>query len=140
MTQDPKKLIPKGWTQLDVKSHYSQSIGPLYMRRKPVGLGFVVEPSHTNLNGVVHGGALATLADLSLFLIAANGDDKMNGATLSLNINYLSPGKVGHFIHCEGRIVREGSSVIFVEGSAFDGHDELITFNGVIKRFRARSD
>lgn len=119
-----------------MKSEYSKQLGPLYARREPVGLGFVSEARHSNTNGVVHGGAMATLADVGLFIIASQGEDMMNGATLSLNLNYLRPAKIGRFIECKGRIVRKGSSIIFVEGGLWDGNDELQTFNGVIKRFR----
>ncbi len=109
----------------------------MFMRKDPVGLGFLTNETHSNINGVVHGGALATLADIGLFLIASDGKDKMNGATLSLSLNYLRPGKMGRFIHCQGRVVRAGSSIIFVEGSILDQAEELLTFNGVIKRFRS---
>jgi len=131
-----KDAIPDGWEKIHLTSDFANEVGPFYRRGEPVGLGFVAEARHANNNGVVHGGALATLADIGLFVIAADGRDLMNGATLSLNLNYLQPGRVGRFIHCEGRIVREGSSIIFVEGSVKDGAEELITFNGVIKRFR----
>ncbi len=138
MTDQTQEDIPAGWTPFEVKSHYSQSIAPMFVRRDPPGLGFLANPSHSNLNGVVHGGALATLADISMFVLATGGNTAMNGATLSLNMNYLRPGRLGQFIHAEGRIVREGSSIIFVEGSLLGGGEELIRFNGVIKRFRAR--
>lgn len=131
-----KHDTPAGWEKIDLTSDFAKEVGPFYRRAQPVGLGFVAEARHANNNGVVHGGALATLADIGLFVIAADGRDLMNGATLSLNLNYLQPGRVGRFIHCEGRIVREGSSIIFVAGSVRDGAEELLTFNGVIKRFR----
>lgn len=130
------RAIPDGWSKIKLSSDFAQQSGPFYRRNDPVGLGLLAEPRHANNNGVVHGGALATLADIGLFVIAADGKDLMNGATLSLNLNYLRPGKVGRFIHCQGRIVREGSSIIFVEGSILDGTEELISFSGVIKRFR----
>ncbi len=135
MTEN-SELVPDGWTRLDWRSGFSHSIGPVYLRTEPAGLGFVASEEHTNLNGVVHGGAMATLADIGLFTIATNGVEKMNGATLSLNLNYLRPAKPDRFIHCEGRIVRKGSSIIFVQGGIFDGADELLTFDGVIKRFQ----
>ncbi len=138
MTEHNQDVIPEGWSPFEVKSHYSQSIAPMYVRRDPPGLAFLANEGHSNLNGVVHGGALATLADISLFVLATGGNSAMNGATLSLNMNYLRPGRLGQFIHAEGRIVREGSSIIFVEGSLLAGSEELITFNGVIKRFRSR--
>ena len=138
MTDTPPRspLVPDGWTWLDIRSEYSKQLGPLYVSTDPLGLGFVAEARHSNTNGVVHGGAMATLADIGLFLIASEGEDMMNGATLSLNLNFLRPAPLESFIYCSGRIVRQGSSIIFVEGALWAGTDELQTFNGVIKRFR----
>lgn len=134
--QSSPVTVPSGWKEFNLKSSYASSISPIYLRTEPVGLGFISEERHANLNGVVHGGALATLADMGLFFVASEGKDRMNGATLTLNLNYLRPAPVGRFLHCEGRIVREGSSIIFVEGGIFDGDTELLTFDGLIKRFR----
>ena len=122
-------LAPASWGLLPIKSEYAKQLGLLYVNKDPVGLGFVTGDPHSNNNGVVHGGAMATLADIGLFVIASDGEDMMNGATLSLNLNYLRPAKLGRFVHCAGRIVRKGSSIIFVEGSLWDGEEELQTFN-----------
>lgn len=132
--------IPPEFEKLDIRSQFAAFNGPLYARRKPVGLGFFSEQQHSNINGVVHGGMLATLADIGLFFIASDGDDVMNGATLALNLNFIAPAKIGLFIYAEGQIIRAGHSIIFAEGKVMGEGDVLVTFSGTIKRFHPRSE
>jgi acyl-coenzyme A thioesterase 13 len=130
--------IPEGFEKLDIRSEFAAFNGPLYQRSNPIGLGFFSEDHHSNINGVVHGGMLATLADIGLFFIASEGDDVMNGATLSLNLNYIAPAPLGTFIHAEGQVIRAGRSIIFAEGRVLGKGEVLVTFSGTIKRFTKR--
>ncbi|MGV6801245.1 MAG: PaaI family thioesterase [bacterium] len=132
-------IPPAGFEQIEIQSSYSRGLGTLYYRKDPVALGFFSTPQHCNRNDVIHGGAMATLADIGLFLIGRGDDENMNGATLSLHLNYLRPGPIGQFIHCDGRIVRKGGSIIFVEGSLWADTTELMTFDGTIKIFKPRA-
>jgi acyl-coenzyme A thioesterase 13 len=82
-----------------------------------------------NLNGTLHGGAIATLVDIAgtLALIVADRDGRP-GVTTDLNISYFNPGtdsvlavarvlKVGRtlgFITCD--LVRESDRVLVAQG------------------------
>ena len=139
MTETETVNIPAGWERFNLKSSYSSGLGPLYIREDPVGLGMVTDETHVNLRGVLHGGALATLADMSLFRIASGGRARVFGATVALNLNFLQAGHVGRFIHSRGRVVRAGKSITFVEGAILDETEELLTFHGTLKLFRQQA-
>ncbi len=130
-----KIAIPDDFEQVEIRSEFAAFNGPLYRRIEPVSLGFFSEQRHSNINGVVHGGMLATLADIGLFFIASDGDDVMNGATLSLNLNYIAPAPIGQFIYTKGEIIRAGRSIIFAEGKVVCVDKVLVSFSGTIKRF-----
>lgn len=129
--------IPPEFSPASFDFGYASSLGDIWLRQRPSpAMGCLFAERHLNINGVVHGGALATLADTGLFIIAGEDGELVRGATLSLDLKYLAPVEKGSFVHCAGRTIRKGKSIIFAEGSLFAGEEEKLRFAGVIKRFR----
>ena len=131
-------MIPDGFELAEIKSEFVRGLGQIYRRQRPLGFGLLTNETHSNTNGVIHGGVLATIADVGLFFIAADGDDVMNGATLALNLNYIAPCRVGSFVYAEGNVIRAGRSIIFAEGKLIADEDIVVTFSGTIKRFSSK--
>ena len=83
--------VPAGF-ELLTASPFTERIGPLYMARPesaPV-LGLEVDAHHLNRAGRVHGGLLATLADIAVS--RASWDHVPEGSTIAtadLHISYL---------------------------------------------------
>jgi uncharacterized protein (TIGR00369 family) len=95
-------------------SPFSERIGPLYIKRESVPvLGLLVEPHHTNRAGRVHGGLLATVADIALSRAA--WDHVPEGGTIAtadLHISYLGNVNVGAWIEAWPAVDRVGRAVI----------------------------
>ena len=61
-------MVPEGYQALFRASPYVELIGPLYSRGQGAALRIALraERKHCNQRGTVHGGILATLADIAL--------------------------------------------------------------------------
>src|SRR5438477_2325161 len=66
---------------------------------------------HANMNGSVHGGVIATLADSTLSCaFGTTLEDGEEVATLELKVNYLRPAR-GTRLSAVGRVVQRGRTV-----------------------------
>lgn len=137
MSSGPSVPVPPGFEPFGLPSRFVERLGPLYVDRRHARLGLVTTDRLANIGGVVHGGALATLADVALFVIAGHGKVTRDMVTLTLASSYLAPAPLGAFVVAEGRVARAGRSVVFVDGQVV-GEDAapLLTFSGTIKRVR----
>jgi uncharacterized protein (TIGR00369 family) len=105
-----------GWAGLDL------------VRAEPgeVELAFVAGPHHLNLQGLVHGGMLATLADTATgFAIRTMLDPGRRHATVQLDVRYLAPGGPGRIV-ARGRVVQLGSSLAYAEADVVDEAGTLL--------------
>jgi len=74
-------------------------------------------------NGV-HGGVMATLADVSMGLAVATHGRKT--VTAELNVNYLAQAVEGEVLVAEGRVVHQGDTLLVAECSISNSSDRLI--------------
>jgi uncharacterized protein (TIGR00369 family) len=85
-----------------------------------------VESRHRQMQGVVHGGILAALADtasaIAAFTVVPPGTAI---ATVELKINYLEA-VVGGRVKAAGRVLRAGRNFVITECELFDGHGALV--------------
>lgn len=136
MTNRP--IIPDAFAPMAIASAYATSLGPLYVDHEQARLGLVSTDALANIAGVVHGGALVTLADIALFVIGARGGMIDDAVTLTLSTNFVSPARLDRFLVASGRIVREGRSILFIDGEITDEANVCMTFAGTLKRIRPR--
>ncbi|MEO0879723.1 MAG: PaaI family thioesterase [Pseudomonadota bacterium] len=144
MSEIEKKRAPiarDGWLLQSHLETFSGHAGPYLFRKDPAqsGVGFFAEPHHANLNGVVHGGALLTLADMALWDICRREIGIFRGATVTLNAEFVGPGAVGQFIEASGEMVRAGGRLLFARGLVTSGGETLLSFSGALKRLREKS-
>ena len=88
-----------------------------------------VEPSMANLNGTLHGGAIATIIDVST-TIAVMSMDKKDRANVSaeLNMSFLSAAPIGEDIFVLSQVDRIGKNVAFTQCWIFNNmHDTLVS-------------
>lgn len=128
---------PKGWVRQSHPQTFSSHAGPFYFREDgPVpGVGFFSEPHHANLGGVIHGGALMTLADMALFDIFFRAEGQSKAVTVTMNAEFIGPGPIGEFIEASGEVIRAGKSLVFVRGLVSAKGAPLLSFSGTLKRF-----
>jgi uncharacterized protein (TIGR00369 family) len=91
-----------------------------------VRLGWEARPDHRNLQGLVHGGILATLADIAMGLAVRTvvGPTRRH-VTIDLHVHYLRPARPGR-LDALGSVVRVGTHVGFAEGSVMDAAGRLL--------------
>jgi uncharacterized protein (TIGR00369 family) len=96
-----------------------------------------LEDHHMNQLGIAHGGITMTLLDVALGTAARSGSDKSAVMTLDMQTQFIAPGR--GTLSAEGRIVKSGRSLVFVEA---DVHDDMGTLvakaRGIFKSTRRR--
>jgi acyl-coenzyme A thioesterase 13 len=131
------KPPPEGWVLQMFPETFSAHAGPFYFRQKgdPPGVGFYAESYHANIGGIVHGGVLMTLADMSLWDICRREVGRLSAVTVSLQADFLSPGRIGDYIEATGEMTQGGKSLLFARGFITGGGKRLLSFSGTLKRF-----
>ena len=91
-----------------------------------VQIAFQAGPEHVNLQGLVHGGMLATLADTAMGLAVRTGlEPGRRHVTVQLGIEFLAPGRAGRII-AHGRTVKIGRQLGFAEADVVDTRDRIL--------------
>ena len=86
------------------------------------------DPTNTTLGDMVHGGAIATLADLTVMAAAwcgAQAPESLRGVTVSMALDYLAPARATDLIG-EGRVLRRGRSLVNCEVDVRRADGELV--------------
>ena len=95
-----------------------------------VRLGWRAGPEHLNLQGLVHGGVLATLADVAMGLAVRTAiEPGRRHVTIELAIHYVRPAAQGD-IEVLGRVIRVGSQIGFAEADVVQGERLLARGSG----------
>ncbi len=127
------------------RSPFSAHIGAEMeeLREGYARLSIVLEPHHTNPNGVMHGGVITTMMDSALgaALGALRGEEAGRNphATVEMNASFLAGARPGDRIVVEGRVLRLGRTIAFGEAEARRG-DELIAKGRMTFAIRSRSE
>lgn len=91
-----------------------------------VAVAFEAGPQHLNLQGLVHGGILATLADTAMGLAVRTVlRPGRRHVTVQLGVEFLSPGRPGRIV-ATGRSVKIGSQLGFAEANVTDPRGRLL--------------
>ena len=88
------------------------------------------DPTNTTLGDMVHGGAIATLADLTVMAAAwcgarARAPESLRGVTVSMALDYLAPARATDLIG-EGRVLRRGKSLVNCEADVLRADGQLV--------------
>ena len=110
-------------------------VGPLWTKRQggTWNYGILAEDKHANLAGFVHGGMLTTLMDHALSIIAWEANERQPCITVALDVHFLAAGRPGDFIAAGGRIVRQTSALVFMQGSLSVEGKEIVTGAAIVK-------
>ncbi|HZU47903.1 MAG TPA: PaaI family thioesterase [Mycobacterium sp.] len=86
------------------------------------------DPSNVTIGDMVHGGAIATLADLTVMAAAwcdADAPPELRGVTVSMALDFMAPARATDVIGV-GRVLRRGRSLVNCEAEVVDPQDRLI--------------
>ncbi|PMX45318.1 MULTISPECIES: PaaI family thioesterase, partial [unclassified Pseudomonas] len=93
--------VPEGFVSLPRSSPLLDLLGPAYCRGEGLQLeiGLRADNRHANGRGTVHGGVLATLADIGMgYAMAFSSEPPLPLITASMTVDYLGAVQVGEWI------------------------------------------
>ncbi|HVF07776.1 MAG TPA: PaaI family thioesterase [Actinomycetota bacterium] len=106
--------------------HAAIGITVEHVRDGSVDLRLEAGPDHANLQGTVHGGVLATLADTAAGLAVRSAiPPGSRHVSVNLDVQYLAPARMGTLL-ATGRVVRLGRRIAFAEADVSDTAGELL--------------
>ena len=76
---------------------------------------------------------LTTLLDHALSVIAWKANERKPCITVALDVQFLAPARPGDFVVAAGRIVRQTSSLVFMQGSLTLDGQEIATASAILK-------
>ncbi len=136
---EPDPDHPGWWTwEVDGPERYNNSIAPLLVRRDDDGLGWCrmfPELRHSNLGGMVHGGALMTFVDMALFAGGAMAGAKvMRAVTLDCAVQFLAPGRLGVPLDAEVELMSETGRLAIFRGRVIQEGALVAAFTGTLRK------
>ena len=88
-------------------------------------LSLDVTEKHRQLQGIMHGGAIATLIDTAVaFAIVGASEPGAKFTTIEMKVNYLSPIIEGRVI-ADARLIRDGKRIVVAECEVFDAAGKM---------------
>ena len=88
-------------------------------------LSLEVRQDLLQLQGIMHGGAIATLIDTAVaFAIVGASEPDDRFTTVEMKVNYLSAIREGRVV-ADARLIRDGRRIIVAECDVFDGKGRL---------------
>ncbi|MGZ8567485.1 MAG: PaaI family thioesterase [Actinomycetota bacterium] len=95
-----------------------------------VRLSWEAGPEDLNLQGLVHGGLLATLADMAMGLAVRTAlEPGRRHVTIELSVRYLLPTAPGR-VTAEGRVARVGTQIAFADADVHDAKGRSVVRAG----------
>ena len=130
-----------GYSIYDPVDPVENHAGPFHWRQRDDGANHFVmsaQSRHCNRHGIVHGGLMMTMIDLTMVVAAKQNRDEML-VTVSLNSEFVDSGRSGELIEGIGELVRRTRSLAFVRGRIFTGGRTLVNASTVLKLIQPRN-
>jgi acyl-coenzyme A thioesterase 13 len=108
--------IPAGFIPLPRSSPLLDLLGPIYCRGSGLQLviGLRADSRHANGRGTVHGGVLATLADVAMgYAMAFASEPPLPLITASMTLDYLGAVQVGDWLEVQLEHSKRGRQMAF---------------------------
>ena len=87
-------------------------------------VSMLVTHKHTNNRGVIHGGALVSLADMAMGLACHSMARRV--VTLDLNISFIRRAKEGDTVKALSKVIHSGKTTMVVEGHIVESSERLL--------------
>jgi acyl-coenzyme A thioesterase PaaI-like protein len=128
-----------GWWTWDLEGErFHRVIGRLLVRADGPGKAvcrMFPQIEHSNLGGMVHGGALLTFIDMALFAGGAlAGARVVRAVTLDMNVQFLGRGAIGMPIDAEVELLRETGRLAFLRGRLVQEEEVVAAFSGALRK------
>ena len=129
-----------GWFAWDLPKNgrFHETIGRMLVRPEGDGRArcrMFPDESHTNLLGILHGGAVLTFIDMALFAGGrAAGVTTKGAVTLDCSVQFISPGKAGLPLDAEVELLRETGRLAFFRGRVVQEDETVVAFSGTLRK------
>ena len=126
---------PEGFTEIRLIDPFEIHVGPAFSQGEPGArrYAFQVRPEHCNMRGVVHGGLLMTLADMTLGQAVWDVTDKAPSVTLNMQSQFLKSANVGDWIEVVPELTRRTRALVFMRGDFTVNSEIVMTASSVWK-------
>jgi acyl-coenzyme A thioesterase 13 len=131
---------PAGFEPVAHVTPVTELIGPIYSRNSAAGyeLCLLAQPKHSNLRGNVHGGILATLADIALgYALTFSSGTTTPVVTASLTLDYAGSASIGDWMMTRTDIQRRGTRLAFANCFISVGERRIVRASGVFVAMNA---
>lgn len=128
------ETIPCDFAPLFRSSPFLDAIGPLFSKGSGTGLviGLQIQNKHANARGLLHGGVVATLADVSLgYALATSTSPATSMVTASLNIDYVGSARIGDWVETHVDIQKLGNRLAFANAYIHCNGERIARANAV---------
>jgi uncharacterized protein (TIGR00369 family) len=127
--------VPEGYRRLLVTGPFFQLIGPVYLKKREEGGAVIavrVEHKHLNVQGITHGGMLATVADgaLGINVSLARGR-RAAQVTVALTVYYLSGAREGDWPEAHAKVTRQGKQLAYASCDLMVGDRQVLRSSAV---------
>ena len=129
--------VPAGFKRVKFAGvAFNVLIGPIYIKHDgtDVTLGFRVQQAHCNPIGILHGGMMMSMADMTAGFVTGfkAGIDKFL-PTINMTFDFVAPGKAGDWIDCSGEVVRVTRHMAFATVALHCGTEQLLRASCIMK-------
>ena len=145
----PGNLFPApheypGWQEWIVgkPDQFNRTVMPVVLVRlddpETARIRLIVKRHHSNVNEVIHGGAILSLIDISIFggVSLLLGTDHSKGVTLSLQTQFMTPGDVSRPLDALVEVEKETGRMVFVRGTVVQDDDKVATYSAIMRKIR----
>jgi acyl-coenzyme A thioesterase PaaI-like protein len=125
------------------RSSFAAATGRLLF--KPDGLGrglcrMFPTDAHMNMGGSIHGGAVMSFIDMSLFAGGrCAGMSEGHYVTLDMTTHFLARGRAGAPLDSHVELVKQTRGHVFLQGVVKQEGEPCYSFTGTLKRIRDRN-
>jgi uncharacterized protein (TIGR00369 family) len=126
--------IPPGFTPIFRTSPFLETIGPLYSAGIGASLviGIRVQEKHTNARGALHGGLLASVADIALgYGLATSTQPPTSMVTAALSVDFVGSAQIGDWVETSLDIQKVGARMAFANVYFSVGGERIARASGV---------
>ena len=128
-------IAPEGFTEVRLVDPFELHVGPAFSQGENGArrYAFQVQAQHCNLRGVVHGGMLMTLADMTLGQAVWDVTERAPSVTLNMQHQFIKSAKEGDWIEVVPELSRRTRAFVFMRGDFTVNGEIVMTTSSVWK-------
>ena len=126
--------VPEGFGPIFRSSPVLDALGHFYSRGEgaTLELGLLVSANHVNARDILHGGVIATFADVGMgYLMAFGTTTPRRLVTVSLNVDFIGTAQRGDWVDLTMDPPRIGSRIAFANARLVVGERQVARASGV---------